>query len=437
MSFPTNPQDQQTAQVNGIIYVWNAAKGAWRRKVDTGVASDQGFNGNIIANSGAVSISTTTGAIQVTRGGGVGVTGNVNAGAFYSNNYFYANGQPIIVQTASTANSSGNIAGGLPGQLLYQTSANVTGFVTNGDIGKILASNGPGNMPIWVDLQQLATLSGAPYITQLIYPNGATTASDGGGDTIYVQGSGFKPGFNITINSAPVLSATYITSSNVSFVTSPETIGSYELTLTNPNRQSTTYDFIEFSGAGVPRFLNPPGYLNFVQQNLGFNQYIGVAGGYTPYNFQITRGALPTGLTIDSGSGLISGNAPSVDNPTSFNFTVQVTDAHSQVITRDFYILVTVPLVLSNQMTMSSRGSDYLRSTIATANVTAGVPTLTISSAGSDYLRDSIAVANVTAALTTMTLSSRGSDYLRDAVAVANVWANVYTVTMSSVGYHR
>lgn len=434
MSFPLSPSNGQQAVVNGILYTWNSTKSAWRRVTGTPMTGDQPFDGNIIANSGAVSVSTTTGAIQVTRGGGIGVTGNVNAGAFYSDNYFYANGASIIVEAASTANTSGNIQGGDAGQLVYQSAANVTSFLATADYGKILAANGLGNAPVWLDLQELAALTGTPYITQLVYPEGNIGASDAGGDTIYALGSGFQPGFNITINNAPVVTATYITSSNVAFVTNPTTIGHYPLTITNPNRKSFTYEYIEFIGAGSPYFINPAGYLNFVAQNLGFNQYILVAGGYKPYNFEITAGSLPGTMTIDAGSGLISGYAPSVENPTSFSFTVKVTDAHGQIATRNFYILVTVPVVLNNQLALSSQGSDYLRASATTANLLVD-HTLSISSMGSDYIRTADADANVQIEHT-MTLSSVGSDFIRSADADANVSID-HLITLSSSHYSR
>jgi hypothetical protein len=437
MSFPTSPSNNQEAQVNGIIYVWNASKGAWRRKVGSPLTNGQAFDGDIIANSGTRSTSTTTGAIQVTREGGVGVTGNVWAGAFYSDNYFYANGASIIVEAATTSNISnisGNIQGGEAGQLVYQSSANVTSFVTNGDYGKILASNGPGNMPIWVDLQELESMTGSPFITQLVYPEGATSASEAGGETVYVLGRGFQPACSVTVDGDPVLSTTFVSSTNVSIVTSSILPGSYPLKITNPNRRSYTYEYIEFSGAGFPRFLNPEGYLNFVAENYGFNQYIAVVGGYPPYNFQITSGALPIGMTIDAGSGLISGIAPDVDNPTAFNFRVQVTDNNNQVISRNFYILVTVPLILSNELTLSSIGSGYLSARIAQANAAVEDYTVSLSSIGSDYLSARIAQANTAVEDYTVSLSSIGSDYLNARIAQANTAVEDYTLSINTIG---
>jgi hypothetical protein len=445
MSFPNSPTNNQEVQINGIIYVWSSAKGSWRRKpgvaLGNGDSGDQIFNGNIIANSGATATSVTTGAIQVTRGGGVGVTGNVWAGAFYSDIYRYANGAPLVVSTSSTsnianianialianfANTAGNIAGGTAGQLVYQIAANVTSFVTNGDIGKILASNGPGNMPIWVSLDELNVLAGQPQIVQLIYPDGGTSTTEVGGETIYALGSGFQPGFDLTVNNAPVSTASYISSSNVSFVTSNTSPGSYPVKLTNPNRKFTIYNSLEVSGAGFPRFLNPEGYLNFAPENLPFFQYIYVTGGYPPYNWQIISGGLPTGMTLDNGSGLISGTAPDVDFPTAYYFTMQVTDNNSQVITRRFYIMVSIPLILSNELTLSSVGSGFLSARRANAN--ASSRTVTLSSVGSNFL--SARRANANASVYTVNISSVGSNFLNSRIATAN--ASVYTVTISS-----
>jgi hypothetical protein len=74
MAFPSGPSNGQVANVGGITYIYNSTKGAWVRTPSTGA--------NLIANSlaitsGATSTSTTTGALIVT--GGVGVGGTVTA----------------------------------------------------------------------------------------------------------------------------------------------------------------------------------------------------------------------------------------------------------------------------------------------------------------------------------------------------------------------
>jgi hypothetical protein len=83
--------------------------------------------GNMIANSGFISTSTTTGALQVN--GGAGVTGNVNAGAVYTDSYFWANGTSFnygnVQVAAYLLNNTGNISA---------SNIAVTGNVVSGNV---------------------------------------------------------------------------------------------------------------------------------------------------------------------------------------------------------------------------------------------------------------------------------------------------------------
>ena len=51
-----------------------------------------------------------------------------------------------ITGIASTAT---NIGGGQTGQILYQDAPGTTGFLTTGDLGQVLTSQGPGQEPVW------------------------------------------------------------------------------------------------------------------------------------------------------------------------------------------------------------------------------------------------------------------------------------------------
>ncbi len=79
MAFPVSPTNGQTATVNGITYVYSSTYGSWTR-TSSSLSSLPSLYivgnvnaGNVTANSGTVSTSTTTGALVVT--GGVGVSG--------------------------------------------------------------------------------------------------------------------------------------------------------------------------------------------------------------------------------------------------------------------------------------------------------------------------------------------------------------------------
>ncbi|MGE0433633.1 MAG: putative Ig domain-containing protein [Planctomycetota bacterium] len=76
----------------------------------------------------------------------------------------------------------------------------------------------------------------------------------------------------------------------------------------------------------------PDGYTN-----VAYSQTVVGSGGATPYTWSISAGSLPTGLSINSTTGQISGN-PSATG--TFNFTVQLTDNNNDTDTRAYSIVI-------------------------------------------------------------------------------------------------
>src|SRR5439155_24324950 len=72
-------------------------------------------------------------------------------------------------------------------------------------------------------------------------------------------------------------------------------------------------------------------------QNLTYSTTLAANGGTTPYTWSITSGTLPSGLGLNSSTGVISGT-PTVLGTSSF--TVQVTDANSQSATQGLSITI-------------------------------------------------------------------------------------------------
>ena len=54
--------------------------------------------------------------------------------------------------------------------------------------------------------------------------------------------------------------------------------------------------------------------------------------------FAVTSGALPSGVTLNTSSGVISGTLPVVTADTTYSFTIRATDAENQTATRNFSI---------------------------------------------------------------------------------------------------
>ncbi|MGE3853683.1 MAG: putative Ig domain-containing protein, partial [Planctomycetota bacterium] len=68
-----------------------------------------------------------------------------------------------------------------------------------------------------------------------------------------------------------------------------------------------------------------------------YNVTVTASGGATPYTWSISAGALPTGLTINSTTGVISGTPTAAG---TYNFTVQVSDNNAKTDTRAYSIVV-------------------------------------------------------------------------------------------------
>ena len=65
-----------------------------------------------------------------------------------------------------------------------------------------------------------------------------------------------------------------------------------------------------------------------------YSQTITASGGTSPYQFSVTKGALPSGFTLTA-DGSLTGTTP---QPGTFSFTVQVTDAAKLTATKDFQL---------------------------------------------------------------------------------------------------
>ena len=94
------------------------------------------FTGGTVANAVAIqsttnSTSTTVGALTVA--GGAGIAGNLNANSVYTNNYFYANGAPLVDSIARVTSV------GLASSDLTVTGSPIT---TSGNISVALATTG-------------------------------------------------------------------------------------------------------------------------------------------------------------------------------------------------------------------------------------------------------------------------------------------------------
>ena len=76
--------------------------------------------------------------------------------------------------------------------------------------------------------------------------------------------------------------------------------------------------------------------------NVSYSTTMTASGGATPYTWSIANGALPSGLTLNTNMGVITGTP---NNPGTFNFTVQVNDAGNPIQSKSKPLSITVTTV--------------------------------------------------------------------------------------------
>ena len=182
----------------------------------------------------------------------------------------------------------------------------------------------------------IVTQSG-PRVSSLIYPGNDTAGNTVGGQTVYINGSGFETNNAIYINGNAVPSKTFISASNLSFTTPALAAGIYPVYIINTDSGSTAIFIPGYISSAEPAWVTSAGSLNESQDELSVWSYSLSATGDAPITYALAGGSsLPTGVSL-AANGLISGTITSPSgNTTTYTFSVIATDAQNQDSTRQF-----------------------------------------------------------------------------------------------------
>ena len=186
----------------------------------------------------------------------------------------------------------------------------------------------------------------APTISSIAIAGGLNVFVPGGGETVTVTGGNFSSVPSIILIASDgseyqATSETFVSTTSMTFVTpnvSADGPGQYDLKLTNPDGGTVTKtDFM--TASGVPVWTTSA--VTIVVQNDGTSVNFTLAatdsdGGAITY--AVTTGSLPSGLSLNASTGVISGTLPQVSTDTNTNFTVTATDNESQTTARAFTI---------------------------------------------------------------------------------------------------
>jgi hypothetical protein len=197
-----------------------------------------------------------------------------------------------------------------------------------------------GNIVMSDGVTVTSTNAIAPRIISLTLPGIETAVDIAGGQTLTITGSGFTnvggtP--SVLIGSTSASSVTYISSTNISFVTPALSAGTYTLYIINSDGATATYaPGISFSG--TPAWTTAAGSLGNMGSNISASFTV-AATGDAPITYALKAGSsLPGTLSLNTSTGAITGTAPTFASATTYNFTLTAKDGQNQLTDRSFSI---------------------------------------------------------------------------------------------------
>ena len=255
-------------------------------------------------------------------------------------------------------------------------------------------------------LTTLTSLSTGLKISTIVYPGTETATNSAGGETINLTGSGFQSGCNILVGTTSASVVTFISSTQVSFVAPALSAGTYVMYVINPDG-GTCISIPGLSYHGVPQWSTAAGTLGNAYSTGSFTDTV-VATSTDTVTYSLLSGTLPTGATLNSSTGTISGTSPNVGNATTYTFQINATNAENQTTARTFSITINPDIVTwsspTNNTTYTSAVNSAISNVTLSANSAAGRSITYTANALPTGL--SISGANITGIPTATTTSS-------------------------------
>jgi hypothetical protein len=171
----------------------------------------------------------------------------------------------------------------------------------------------------------------APAATVAVSYSATLTATGGTGPYTWSIPTGTAP-TGLALNPSGVLSGT------------PTAPGSYSFTV----EARDVYGCIGSATISVtvscPTLALSPGSLASGYRGIAYSQTVSSSGGISPYTYSLIAGSLPPGVTLNTGTGVISGTPTATG---SYSFTIRSVDSATCSGTRD-YVLTINGLALGN-----------------------------------------------------------------------------------------
>jgi len=207
------------------------------------------------------------------------------------------------------------------------------GVSNNGTDGEFLQTDGVGGMA-W------ASTIVDPTITSIDYPGTQTATDPAGGESVIINGTLFASGITCTVGGTAATTA-FNSATQITITTPAKVAGAYTVAVTNLDGGTASQaNFIQYSG--VPIWTTASGNIGSVTEGAAASLQVTATEGSDTIEYAVTVGTLPSGLSLATATGAITGTAGSVSADTTTTFSITATDDENQTsAVRSFNIIVT------------------------------------------------------------------------------------------------
>ena len=219
-----------------------------------------------------------------------------------------------------------------------------SGTVTVGQSGQTVAVAGGATLSV-----PTLTVNGEP-VTAITLPTVTSLSPDTIENTqtsVTITGTNFVNGavVNAIATSGAIFTADTVTFNSATSITAAFTLatdGTYFIRVENPDGLAGRSSSALLTVSDAPTWSTAAGSLGSVAQG-GSISFTVTATSDSAVTYSIVSGALPTGGSLNSATGAITGTESGSDtSETTYNFTIRATDAEAQTADRAFSITVTV-----------------------------------------------------------------------------------------------
>ena len=245
-------------------------------------------------------------------------------------------GSVVVGGTLNTSNGGTGLTTYTAGDLLYASGTSTIGKLAIGTNGYFLKST--GSAPQWADIPDQPVISSVS----------PTSFGGASGSSFVITGVGFSSGAVVTFvgNDNTQYAAATTTYTNATSLTAttpvafPVSNSPYGVTVTLTTGATTTRAALITAGS-APSWTTASGSLGSFSEGAAVSVTVVATdpdGGAITYSLQ--SGSLPSGLSLNTSTGVISGTASAVTVDTTSSFTIRATDVGTNYTDRTFSITI-------------------------------------------------------------------------------------------------